>query len=150
MIGKQVMQDFVDAARAIKEYEALIKIQEERKAVAEKKLMEQMTDAGVQRIAVDGVTVYIHKQIFASKAAGISDEQAADALRATGLDDMIKPKFNANTMSAYIRELDGQGLPIPRTLYISDYDEEGQLIPDTERSVISVTTKWSVRMVGDK
>jgi len=134
MIGKINLHDFVDATRSKRELEAQIKILDEQIAQAEKKLLAEMTDAGVQRVTVDDVTVYIHRQLWASKNPNVTDEEAAEAIKLVGLDDMIKPKFNANTMSSYIRELDGQGRPIPDPLL----------------SVLSITEKFSVRMVGDR
>ena len=134
MIGKINLHDFVSATRTKRELEAQIKILNERIVESEKKLLDEMSDAGVQRVTVDGVTVYIHRQLWASKSPDVSDEEAAEAIGTSGLSDMIKPKFNANTMSSYIRELDSQGLPIPEAL----------------QSVLNIAEKFSVRMVGDR
>ena len=133
MIGKTNLHAFVDATRSKRELEAQIKVLNEAIEKSEKKLLDEMSDAGVQRVTVDGVTVYIHRQLWASKAGNVTDEEAASAISSAGLSDMVKPKFNTSTMSAYIRELDNQGLPIPEPLV----------------GVLSVTEKFSVRMVGD-
>jgi len=133
MIGKINLHNFITATREKRALEDEIKVIKAKIAKAEEKLLVEMTDAGVQRVTADGATVYIQRQLWASKAAGVSDEDAADALIEAGLEDMVKLKFNSNTVSAYVRELD---------------KNEQALSPELA-AVLSIAEKFSVRMVGD-
>ncbi len=42
--------------------------------------------------------------------------RACEALREAGLGEMVQPRFNTNTLSAYLRELHENGQPLPKQL----------------------------------
>ena len=133
MIGKINLHNFIAATRKKRALEDEIKVIKAKIAKVEEKLLAEMADAGVQRVTADGATVYIQRQLWASKAAGVSDEDAAAALIEAGLEDMVKLKFNSSTVSAYVREL----------------DKNEQALPPELAAVLSIAEKFSVRMVGD-
>lgn len=89
-------------------------------------LREQMAELGMQNTRINGLTVYVNRQLWAGAAkvevvqpdgsvAIVSDRQTTcDALIESGQAQFVEPGFNTNTVSAWIRELpqDDQGMPI--------------------------------------
>lgn len=61
---------------------------------------------GNMRIA--GSTVYLHPTLYARPKDG-DRERTAQALVAAGLGYMVKPDFNINTLSAWVREVKAKG-----------------------------------------
>ena len=71
----------------------------------EEKLVEEFGQAGIQNIkTAAGQTVYLNREIFA-KLVG-DQKKAHTALRRAGLGDFIKDTVNAQTLRAYVREMD--------------------------------------------
>lgn len=83
----------------------------------EAELIDAFAEAGVQNINVDGKTVYLHRSVYARRCEGVDAEAVKAALRAAGAEDLVTETVNANTLSAYVRELteddDAPGLPEP-------------------------------------
>ncbi len=83
----------------------------------EAELIDAFAEAGVQNINVDGKTVYLHRSVYARRCEGVGLEDVKAALRAAGAGDLVTETVNANTLSAYVRELteedDAPGLPEP-------------------------------------
>lgn len=100
-------------AQATSEAEAKA-IKEEANAL-EAELVDEFAEAGVQNINVDGKTIYLHRSVFAQRCAGVTAEDVKAALIAAGASDLVTETVNANTLSAWVRELteddDAPGLP---------------------------------------
>lgn len=81
-------------------------------AEVEEKVKEAFSREGIQRMSMDGRTVYLRHSIYA-RLDKDRKEQAHDALRMLGLGDMIKPKVHTGTLSSWVREQekDRQGIP---------------------------------------
>ena len=71
----------------------------------EEVLVEEFAKAGIQNIKTQtGQTVYLNREIFA-KLVG-DHKKALTAFRRAGLGDFVKESVNANTLRAYVREMD--------------------------------------------
>ena len=78
----------------------------------ESQLLEMMAEDGINKITVSvedengghSRTVYPHRQIWAGHQG--DKDALCDALKKAGLDEYVKPNFNSNQLSAYIREYD--------------------------------------------
>lgn len=84
-----------------------------------------MEEIGLGPFTIDGLTVYLRHQIWAS---------ATDVPALAGYADtaeFVKPTVNGNTMSAWVREL-------PRT------DEGLPILPDEIKDAVKVTEKSTV------
>lgn len=79
-------------------------------------VIEHFQRMGMDRATIDGTTIYLRRELWAGKADGVTDEAACDALAANGLGDYVKRKFNTQSVSAFVRELDGRGEPLPAPL----------------------------------
>lgn len=83
----------------------------------EAELIEAFADAGLQNMNVNDHTVYLHRSTFATRCEGVTADDVKAALRAAGAGDLVTETVNAQTLSAYVRELvdvdDAPGLPEP-------------------------------------
>ena len=74
-------------------------------AALDEKLVEAFAQAGIQNIKTkSGQTVYLNREVFA-KLVG-DHKKALTAFRRAGLADFVKETVNANTLRAYVREMD--------------------------------------------
>ena len=74
-------------------------------AALDEKLVEAFAQAGIQNIKTKtGQTVYLNREVFA-KLIG-DHKKALTAFRRAGLGDFVKETVNANTLRAYVREMD--------------------------------------------
>jgi len=70
----------------------------------EPEILDRFERAGVQRMTMtDGTTAYIRRDLRVRAADG-DTERVIEALKESGLGDMVAEKFNTNTLAAYVRE----------------------------------------------
>jgi len=113
-----------------------VKGTKEELAVLEEYIIENMMTSGVQRTTMDGYTVYIHRQLWASGANG--PEALHAALRDEGYPEMIEPKVNANRLSALVREYDAD----PKY----PHDEEGlPILPGDLQSAVKISEQYKIK-----
>lgn len=98
----------------------------------EAQLVDLFVEHGMQNLSLDGKTVYLHRSTFAQRKAGATAEDVKDALRAAGQGDLVTETVNAQTLSAYVRD-------------ILDSDEGGQL-PDPLDEVLELGERYSIRI----
>jgi hypothetical protein len=109
-------------------------LQEELRAVdaesleLEAELLSEFERAGIQNMKVNGVTVYLHRQVWANAREGDYDRACA-ALLDAGLPELVERRFNTNRLSAWVRE---------RT-------REGEEIPDALKDGIEISERFSIR-----
>lgn len=77
----------------------------------EDRLIEEMAECGLEKLTISTEkgprTVYVHRQVWAGHTG--DKEGLCDALIEAGLGEYVKPTFNTNQLSAYIREFDPDG-----------------------------------------
>jgi response regulator RpfG family c-di-GMP phosphodiesterase len=74
-------------------------------AILEERLVEEFGQAGIQNIkTTSGQTIYLNREVFA-KLVG-DQKKAYAALRRAGLGDFIKDTVNAQTLRAWVKEMD--------------------------------------------
>ena len=95
--------------------DALKKIKADIEAVHGPSL-EYFQSKGIQRQTIDGLTVHLRRELWASKLAAVTHSEACDALKEAGLGDFTGERINNQGLSAYVRELDSQDQELPATL----------------------------------
>jgi len=88
----------------------------------EQRLLEEFAQDGVQNMNVEGTTVYVHRSLNASVDPAYEREQVIERLRDAGLDHFVRDSYNSQTLSAWFRDLDREGEPLPPSL-------EGVIVP---------------------
>lgn len=90
------------------ELEARLKtVNSEREHITQT-ILDRWSEDGTQSIKLDGKTVYLRRSVYAKV---LDREHVAEALREAGLDSMLTP--NTNTLSAWLREKEENGEPMP-------------------------------------
>ena len=79
------------------------------------RLLPQFEPSGMERVSIDGRTVYIERKLWA-KAKDGDKSAVCKALRRCRLGDYVEETFNTNSLSAYVRELDREERQLPPTL----------------------------------
>ena len=60
----------------------------------------------VDRVTVDGVTVYKRRQVWASKKESVNKEEYLQALKAAGLEDFIFDSYQHGQVQSHIRDVE--------------------------------------------
>jgi hypothetical protein len=86
-------------------------------AKMEAPLLEAMASTGLQSLKLaSGGTLYVRSQIWPRYLDGKGRPDVIKALKADGLNEYLKEDYNAHQFAAFIRELDGNGDPLPEHL----------------------------------
>lgn len=112
----------IDKARRIAEIKRLIgakdadiKALKKELAPLEAALLDDFAEDGLQSVKIaEGnrkVTVFLKRDLRATNL--VSPEATAAACRAAGLEHMVGERVNANTLSAYVRDLEKAEEPLP-------------------------------------
>lgn len=104
-MNKDKLARFVELQKEKRELDDALKNVKRQLDELEPLLLEQMTEEGIQSVKVNGLTLYLKRQLWAGAADGNYDA-ACDALIAEGLAEFVQRRFNTNTVSAYVRELE--------------------------------------------
>lgn len=78
-------------------------------------LLPQFEQSGMERVSIDGRTVYVERKLWA-KAKDGAKPSVCKALKRCRLGDYVEETFNTNSLSAYIRELDRENRQMPPSL----------------------------------
>ncbi len=78
-------------------------------------LAEAFAEDGVQHVNMDGYTIYLQQELWASPAEGNYD-RLCDELVGNDLESMVQRRVNAMTLSAYVREVRRKGENLPEGL----------------------------------
>lgn len=102
---------YLDAKRAVESIEAALKAAKEVLENRERAML-ALFEEGAQNIKIDGVTVYLHRQLWARPVA-TSKEQLAEELKASDLAGFVHENINTQQLSAWVRELEATGQEVP-------------------------------------
>jgi hypothetical protein len=84
-------------------------------AELEQLLLPEFERNGVERVSIDGKTIYLERKLWA-KAKDGDKAAVCKALKRCRLGDYVEETFNTNSLSAYVRELDREGRDLPPSL----------------------------------
>lgn len=83
-------------------------------AAIESASVEQFVAAGTDQVRIDGRTATLSSLIWAQKIdEETTPEQIVDALRADGLEHLVKENYNSSQLSGWMRDLEEEGKPLP-------------------------------------
>lgn len=101
-----VIREFQRLKALEKELQADLKEVQDARTAAEEKVIEQLIEAGVQSINLDGQTTYLRRDVYPAYPAG---KEAAVALLAAdpAHQDVVQTTINHQTVCALLREQDG-------------------------------------------
>lgn len=109
------LKRFVALEERRRQLEAEVDSVKAEAAELEQRLLPQFEQSGMERVFIDGRTVYIERKLWARAKDG--DKHAVcRALKRCRLGDYVEETFNTNSLSAYVRELDREERPLPPAL----------------------------------
>lgn len=106
--------EYINKMLEIKRLGTLVKKLKEEAADLEVELLPQFKDAGIDKTTINGKTVWLDRKVWAS--AGGDMPALVDAMKAAGLHDMVGETVNGNTLSAWVREFDPDGVFSPEEI----------------------------------
>lgn len=125
----ELNKEYAELSKEKRKIEADLERIKNRLAEIEPMLLDMWAEAGLNKITVDGVSMFIHTQLWAGVADGATREDAVNGLKAAGLGDFVTENYNSNSLSAYFREQAKNG------------DMEAIELPEG----IKLTEKFSIR-----
>ena len=82
----------------------------------EEQVCDNMVDAGIKNMKIDGRTVYTKNEIWAKRIGDATTEEACIALKEADLGEFVQQGYNSNSISGLFRELDRNNEPLPDAL----------------------------------
>jgi len=114
-MNTEELKRFVALEQRRRQLEAEVDQIKAEAAELEQRLLPQFEQSGMERVLIDGLTVYIERKLWA-KARDGDKPAVCSALKRCNLGDYVEETFNTNSLSAYVRELDREGRHLPPTL----------------------------------
>jgi hypothetical protein len=83
-----------------------------KRAIAEKEVLEMLSEAGIPSLKIENKTVYIQRQLWCG--AKDKDKTAAcEFLKNNDLEMYVKEGFNVLSLSGFVREIEKSGDELP-------------------------------------
>jgi hypothetical protein len=82
----------------------------------EQELLEEFAESGLQKMTVDGSTIYLRRDLWASRINGATALDVCEAFEKAGLTQFVTTNYNSNTVSAWLREIDASGEQMPESV----------------------------------
>jgi hypothetical protein len=109
------LRHYVELEKERRDHESRLNSIKESIAQIEDDLLKDFEKDGISKATVDGLTIYIHRQLWASAKDG-NYEQACEALRKCGMGEYVQERFNTNSLSAFVRESERNQESLPKDL----------------------------------
>lgn len=119
-----------------------LKAIESRLGQLDESLTRQFVEDGIQSTSIDGRTVYLHRDIYASAKDG-DKEAVVVALKACDLSQYISEDYNANSLKAFVREMVREAEEQAR-LEGRVLDDPAQAVPPQLAATLNISTVFSV------
>lgn len=112
----KMLSEFMEMYELKRDLEAELKSVTERIGELEPPLLEYFALTGTERVTRNGLTAFLHSQLWAKIEEGATKADVIEGLREAGLADYVSETYNSNQVSALLREWAEQELPIPGPL----------------------------------
>ena len=101
----EIWETYSQADRAKRAAEDELKRAEAVMKELEPKLLDMMAEIGMDKITLHGITYSPHRRLYVGPGKGADKEAVAQALVDSGLEVYVKKGYNANSLSAYVRNV---------------------------------------------
>jgi len=102
-MNTQQLRRFVSLETKKKDLDTELKTVKQQLAELEEALVPQFIEDGVQRMTVDGRTIALARNVYASPLNDRSE--VAAALKASELGQYVAENYNSNSLAAFVREV---------------------------------------------
>lgn len=125
----KTLKEFVELETERRELKDRLKKVKAKQSKLEEELLEKFQESGVQSLNIDGLTVYLRRQLWAYPPSE-NKEEFYQILKDTGYGDFVRETVNTHSLSALFREAE---------------DNEFSEIPTEIREKVNLSEKFSVR-----
>ena len=108
-------RQYGELLRQKRDLEADLRGVKDRLYALEPLLLDEMQSNQMDKLHLDGQTIYMHR-ILTTKAKGGDRSAVVAALKASDLGDLVAEGYNANSLSAWVREHLAAEQPLPPLL----------------------------------
>lgn len=129
-MATEKMMRFTDLEKKRKQTESDLAVMMSELATLNEELLQIMKLIGMQKFTMNGRTIGIRKDLYASALANTGDSSPEDAklrlhkaLRDTGHGDLVKEGVNASALAAMVREYDPDKTRDEETIYANMPEE---------------------------
>lgn len=98
------LREFVALEKRRRELETELAQISDRSAALSALLLDSMADAGMQSARIDGMTVYIRRDLYVSKRKEAESADVCNVLRRIGCDYMVGESYNAASLKSKVKE----------------------------------------------
>jgi len=137
------LKEFVALEKEKAGIKARLKVIESRLGQLDESITKQFVEDGVQSMRIDDRTVYLHRDIYASPKEGEGRPAVVEALKACDLSQYIKEDYNANSLTAFVREMVREAEEQAR-LENRVLDDPAAAVPAGLASKLNISTVFSV------
>lgn len=102
--SKTAVAEYVELDARKAELEAELEKVKDRLGELAESISADWVEAGIQNMQVNGRTLYLAREFFCNKRGEIPMEAAVEAIRASGLTDLIQIGYNAARVKSWARE----------------------------------------------
>ena len=136
------LKEFVKLEGEKSDIKTRLKAIETRLGELDESLTRQFIEDGIQSTNIDGRTVYLHREIFASAKNG-DKEAVVTALKACDLGQYVREDYNANSLKAFVREMVKEAEEQAR-LEKRVIDDPATAVPPQLAATLNISTVFSV------
>jgi predicted nuclease with TOPRIM domain len=136
------LKEFVALEGEKSDLKTRLKAIESRLGELDESLTKQFIEDGIQSTRIDGRTVYLHRDIYASAKDG-DKEAVIVALKECDLSQYVREDYNANLLKAFVREMVHEAEEKAR-LEGRVLDDPAQAVPARLAETINISTVFSV------
>lgn len=128
-MDNKIIKRFVSLDKRRRKLDAELKTVKTELTELEPTVREQMTKAGMQKLSVNGVLLYIKRQIWAK---ALEDKQATIAAIKECMPEYIGENYNSNSLSAWLREVeDTMGdIKLSSCATLAELEQQGIELPE--------------------
>ena len=140
-----MLSNFVAADKEYRLLEEQLEAAKKKLAAMEDPLAEQMGLMGMQSARVDGMTIYIKRTPYVSKAAGVETESVCEILKHVGLEYMVSEGYNAQSLKSKVKEYQEKWRDLDddyRESHAEEYTDTG--VPRELAKLLSIGERISV------
>lgn len=136
------VKEFVSLEKEKRDLSARLKTVQARLNELDGSIQGEFLTDGIQSINIDGRTVYLHRDVYASPKDS-NRAAVVEALEASGLGQYVKRDYNAQSLTAYVREqlAAAEEYAAAEERVIT---EPAEALPPALAAVLNVSTVFSV------
>lgn len=116
-MNTDTLRQYVADKAELAELEARAKRLKAALRLAEQDVLQELSHAGAQRITIDGKTLYVRQELYASVKKGVDPDDAMKVLDDLDLSEFHKERITLQSVSAWIRERRANNEEIPTEIH---------------------------------